>query len=89
MSNTKILTIVAVLSAATLVVGVTFAATSANSAFAYKRGDKERDNDNGNTITALIAKNKGYASGFDTSVEQEASNVICTHPSDECVSEGD
>jgi hypothetical protein len=90
MSNTKILAIVAVLTAATLVVGVTFAATSAHSAFAYKkRGDKERDNDNGNTITAQINLQKAHVSGFDNSVEQEASNVICTHPHDECVSEGD
>ena len=89
MSNTKILAIVAVLTAATLVVGVTFAATSAHSAFAYKRGDKERDNDNGNTITAQINVQKAHVSGHDNSVEQEASNVICTHPSDECVSEGD
>jgi hypothetical protein len=90
MSNTKILAIVAVLTAATLVVGVTFAATSAHSAFAYKkRGDKERDNDNGNTITAQINLQNAHVSGFDNSVEQEASNVICTHPHDECVSEGD
>ena len=40
--------------------------------------------------TALIAKNKGYASGFDTNVNQEADNTICTHPSTgaSCVSEG-
>ena len=44
MTNTRTLAIVAVLTAATLVVGVTVAATSAHSAFAFKkRGDKERD----------------------------------------------
>ena len=90
MINTRTLAIVAVLTAATLVVGVTFAATSAHSAFAFKkRGDKERDNSDGNTVTAQINAQKGYVSGFDNSLEQEASNVICTHPHDECVSEGD
>ena len=90
MNNTRNLTIAAILIAATLVVGVTFAATSAHSAFAFKkRGDKERDNSDGNTVTVQINKQKGYVSGFDNSLEQEASNVICTHPHDECVSEGD
>ena len=89
MNNTKTLAIVAVLTAATLVVGVTFAATATQTAFAYKRGgDKERDNGDGNTITAQINVQKGYVSGFHNSLEQEASNVICTHPHDECVSEG-
>ena len=37
-------------------------------------------NENGNTVTVLAAKNKGFASGFDTSLDQEAQNVICTHP---------
>jgi hypothetical protein len=47
-------------------------------------------NENGNTVTALAAKNKGFASGFDTSVDQEAQNVICTHPSNNatCTQEG-
>jgi hypothetical protein len=92
---------VAILTAATLVVGVTLAATTHPAAFAYLQNkpghddkkDKARDgdgNENGNTITALIAKNKGYASGFDTTVNQEAGNTICTHPSTDasCVSEG-
>jgi hypothetical protein len=90
MNNTKTLTIAAILTAATLVVGVTFAATATHSAFAFKkRGDKERDNGDGNTITAQINVQKGKVSGYDNSLEQEASNVICTHPHDECVSEGD
>jgi hypothetical protein len=85
MNNTKTLAIVAVLTAATLVVGATFAASS--TAFAFKKGNE--GSKDGNTITAQINAQKGYVSGFDNSLEQEASNVICTHPSDECVSEGD
>jgi hypothetical protein len=104
MNNTKTkttLTMVAILTAATLVVGVTLAATTHPAAFAYyqkkpghdDKKDKARDgsgNENGNTITALIGQNKGYASGFDTNVNQEADNTICTHPSTgaSCVSEG-
>jgi hypothetical protein len=80
MSNTRTLAIVAVLMAATLVVGV----TATQTALASSRGDGE---ENGNTITVLIAKNKGFASGFDSKVNQEAENTICTHPHDECVSE--
>jgi hypothetical protein len=102
MSNTKTsLAIVAVLMAATLVVGVTFAATAAHSASAYvkkkpgqdDKKDKARDggngNQNGNTVTVLKADNKGSASGFDTSVNQEAENTICTHPGENatCTSE--
>jgi hypothetical protein len=96
MNNTRTLAIVAVLMAATLVVG-TFAATAATqSAFAYsqKKPDKARDNGsgnrNGNTITALKCQNKGFASGWDTKVNQECENTICTHPGDgaTCVSEG-
>jgi len=95
MNNTKTkttLTMVAILTAATLVVGVTLAATTHTAAFAYlqkkpgydDKKDKAKDgsgNENGNTITALIGQNKGYASGFDTNVNQEADNTICTHPS--------
>src|SRR4051812_18524102 len=95
MSNTKTsLAIVAVLTAATLVVGLTVAATAHSVYAAYGKDDKKdkaRDggNENGNTITALIAKNKGSASGFDTSVNQEAENTICTHPGENatCTSE--
>jgi hypothetical protein len=77
MNNTKkTLAIVAVLTAATLVVGLTVAAAT-QSAFAGREGNR-----NGNTITILKAQNKGFASGFDTSVNQEAENLICTHPGD-------
>jgi hypothetical protein len=85
MNNTKSLAIVAVLTAATLVVGVTFAATSA--AFAFKKG--QDDSKNGNTITAQINKQKASVSGFDNTLDQEAENVICTHPGENatCTSE--
>jgi hypothetical protein len=84
MNNTRTLAIVAVLTAATLVVGVTFAAT--HSAFAYfpkkddKRDKKDGGNDNGNTVTIQANKQKAYQSGFDNDQEQEAENTICTHP---------
>ncbi len=95
MNNTRTLAIVAVLTAATLVVGVTFAAT--HSALAYypkkddKRDKKDGGNDNGNTITAQINKQKASQSGFDNTQEQEAENVICTHPGSNatCLSESD
>jgi hypothetical protein len=140
MNNTRTLAIVAVLTAATLVVGLTVAATMTTSAFAggkrygqdkYMRGGQDgykkdgqdkyvkrgqdgykkdgqdtynkgaRDNQtrdngndgssgnqNGNTVTILKADNKGSTSGFDTTVNQEADNTICTHPSTNCISEG-
>ena len=95
MNNTKTsLAIVAVLTAATLVVGLTFAATAHSASAAYGKDDKKdkaRDggNENGNTVTILKAQNKGSASGWDTSVDQEAENLICTHPGDNatCTSE--
>jgi hypothetical protein len=34
-----------------------------------------------------INKQKEYVSGFDNSLEPEASNVIYIHPNDECESE--
>jgi hypothetical protein len=85
MNNTKTLAIVAVLTAATLVVGVTFAATSA--AFAFKRG--QDNSKNGNTVTIQAEKQKASVSGWDNTLEQEASNVICTHPGENatCTSE--
>jgi hypothetical protein len=93
-TKTKTLAIVAVLTAATLVVGLTFVATTHSASAAYGKDDKKdktRDggNENGNTVTILKAQNKGYASGFDTSVDQEADNTICTHPGDNatCTSE--
>jgi hypothetical protein len=95
MNNTKTkttLTMVAILTAATLVVGVTLAATTHPAAFAYlqkkpgydDKKDKAKDgsgNENGNTVTILKCKNKGSASGWDTNVNQECENLICTHPS--------
>ncbi|MGC2427621.1 MAG: hypothetical protein WA421_11340 [Nitrososphaeraceae archaeon] len=86
MNNTRNLTIAAILIAATLVVGVTFAATT-QSAFAARKGDR---NENGNTITEQKCKQYGIVSGFDNTAEQECQNVICTHPSSDgsCVSEG-
>jgi hypothetical protein len=108
MNNTKTLAIVAVLTAATLVVGLTVAAATP-SAFAggnkerqdkymkgghddYKKARQTNGNDgakaNGNTLTVQAAKQHGIVSGFDNTAEQEAQNVICTHPSSTCVSEG-
>jgi len=98
MNNTKTktkttLTMVAILTAATLVVGVTLAAatTTHPAAFAFSKNKKGDENSkNGNTITALKCENKGSASGFDTTTNQECENLICTHPGDNatCVSEG-
>jgi hypothetical protein len=141
MNNTRTLAIVAVLTAATLVVGLTVAATMTTSASAggkrygqdkymkrgqdsykkdgqdkymkggqdsykkdgqdsYKKGTRDNGNDGGsgnrnsNTVTILKAENEGSASGWDTKVNQEAENLICTHPSEDgngyggtCVSE--
>jgi hypothetical protein len=108
MNNTKTLAIVAVLTAATLVVGLTIAAATP-SAFAgghkerqdkymkgeqdgYKKGKhangKYNGGDNGNTVTIQAAKQNGKVSGHDNTLEQEAQNLICTHPSSTCVSEG-
>jgi hypothetical protein len=100
MNNTKTLAIVAVvLTAATLVVGLTVAATMTTPAFAggktYSHGKyKARNgggNENGNTLTALKCQNKGSASGFDTTTNQECENTICTHPGSNgtCVSESE
>ena len=100
MNNTKTITlaIAAIFIAATLVVGGTFAASSA---FAYvkkghqdnKKGARDNGSDsrNGNTITVEKCKNKGSASGFDTTVNQECENLICTHPGNNatCVSENE
>ena len=93
---------VAILTAATLVVGVTLAATTHPAAFAYyqkkpgydDKKDKARDgsgNENGNTITILKCKNKGSASGWDTTTNQECKNLICTHPGSDgtCVTENE
>ena len=104
MNNTTItkgnLSLVAILMAATLVVG-TFAvttttiATTGQSAFAYSQkkkggGDNGKGNGNGNTVTIEECKNKRSASGFDTALDQECENLICTHPGENatCVQEG-
>jgi hypothetical protein len=121
MNNTKTIAIVAVLTAATLVVGLTVAAATP-SAFAggykerhdkymkggqdgykkekqdsykkniYKKGKQTNGNDganaNGNTVTVQTNAQKGKVSGHDNTLEQEAQNLICTHPSSTCVSEG-
>src|SRR6187200_331240 len=99
MNNTKTktkttLTMVAILTAATLVVGVTLAAatTTHPAAFAFSKNKKGDENSkNGNTITALKCENKGSASGFDTTTNQECENLICTHPGNNasCVSENE
>jgi len=113
MNNTKTTTlaIVAVLTAATLVVGLTVAATMTTSAFAgggkgygqdkymkggqdsYKKGTRDNGsgNENGNTVTILKCKNKGSASGWDTTTNQECENLICTHPGSDgtCVTENE
>jgi hypothetical protein len=78
MNNTRAIVAV-VLTAATLVVGLTSAAaTMTPSAFAG--GKKGNENDNGNTVTILKCKNKGSSSGWDTTTNQECENTICTHP---------
>jgi hypothetical protein len=108
MTNTRTLAIVAVLTAATLVVGLTVAAATP-SAFAggykerhdkymkggqdgYKKGKQTNGNDganaNGNTVTVQTNAQKGKVSGHDNTLEQEAQNLIFTHPSSTCVSEG-
>jgi len=92
MNNTKTLAIVALLTAATLVIGVTFAATT-QSAFAAAQ-DKKQDpkgkdrGNNGNTVTEQENEQKGTQSGHDNDFEQEGTNVICTHPHelDTCLS---
>ena len=100
MNNTKTanLAVAAIFIAVTLVVGGTFASTSA---FAYvkkgpqdnKRGARDNNgsgNGNGNTITVEKCKNRGSASGFDTATNQECENLICTHPGENatCTQEG-
>jgi hypothetical protein len=94
MNNTKTLAIVAVLTAATLVIGVTFAATPSAYAAAQKGAqDKKQDpkgkdkvSNNGNTVTEQENKQKGTQSGWDNTFEQEGSNLICTHPEGELFS---
>jgi hypothetical protein len=88
------LTIVAVFVAVTLVVGTLATTTNTiattQSAYAYSKKDNGKGNDNGNTVTIEECKNKGSASGFDTALDQECENLICTHPGNNatCVQEG-
>jgi hypothetical protein len=53
-------------------------------------GSGGNGNGNGNTVTALKCQNRGSASGFDTTVNQECENLICTHPGENaaCTQEG-
>jgi hypothetical protein len=91
MNNTKTrtLAIVAVLTAATLVVGVTFAATTTTqSVFAYENKGGDKNSKNGNTVTPQTGEQYGIVSGFDNSFNQELQNVLCTHPSATCSTEG-
>jgi hypothetical protein len=94
MNNTKTraLAIVTVLIAATLVVGMTFAvtATTTQSAFAYqmKGAGQDDGSNNGNTLTPQTGRQYGIVSGFDNSFNQELKNLICTHPSATCSTEG-
>jgi hypothetical protein len=94
MNNTTT-SIVAIFMAATLVVGIgTFAVTTTQSAYAYqKKGggeDNGKGNGNGNTVTIEECQNRGSASGFDTALDQECQNLICTHPGENatCTQEG-
>ncbi len=80
---------------ATLVVGTLATttntiATTGQSAYAYSKKDNGKGNDNGNTVTIEECKNRGSASGFDTALDQECENLICTHPGNNatCVQEG-
>jgi hypothetical protein len=94
MNNATNLAIAAILMAATLIVGGTFSATTAQSAFAYQKkkvgGTQDGGSKNGNTVTTEECKNRGSASGFDTAVDQECENLICTHPGNNatCTQEG-
>jgi hypothetical protein len=95
--------IVAVLMAATLVGTFATVAAVTQPAFAAApqkkppghddKKDKARDgsgNDNDNTVTIEECKNRGSASGFDTALDQECENLICTHPGENvtCTEEG-
>ena len=63
--------------------------TSTHSAFAYQKKKGSQDSSkNDNAITPQNNKQDGIVSGFDNSFNQELQNVICTHPSSTCLSEG-
>jgi hypothetical protein len=96
MNNATNLAIAAILMAAILVVGATFSTTTTQlTAFAYSQkkkvgGIQDGGSKNGNTVTIEECKNRGSASGFDTAVNQECENLICTHPGENatCTEEG-
>jgi hypothetical protein len=94
MNNTttkRNLALAAVFMAATLVAGIGTFTTTTQSAYAYNnKKDNGKGNGNGNTVTIEECKNKGSASGFDTTTNQECENLICTHPGNNatCVQEG-
>jgi len=101
MNSPRTLAILAVLTAATLVVGLTVAATMTPSAFAgggkknghdkYVKGTqaygKDKGSGNGNTNTIQVLKQNAKASGKNSTVEQNGENSICTHPSEICTSQ--
>jgi hypothetical protein len=95
-TRTRTLTaIVAVLMAATLVVGTLAATTTTltQTAFAYsqkKKGGGDENSRNGNTITIQKCKQAAIQSGWDNDQSQECENLICTHPGENatCVQEG-
>ncbi len=75
MNKTRTLGIVAVLTAATLVIAVTLATTTPS---VFAKHD-------GNTVTVQKNKQKAIQSGFDNSFDQDATNSICTHPFSLCL----
>jgi hypothetical protein len=81
--------VVLMLTAVTLVVGA-ITAPSTQSAYAYQKKDNGKGKGNGKTVTIEECKNRGSASGFDTALDQECENLICTHPGDNatCLREG-
>jgi hypothetical protein len=89
MNNTTAITIatvrvaVVIFTVATLVVGGIVATTTTRTAFASNDNGQ-----NGNTDTAQINRQKGTESGFDNQQGQDASNLICTNPSEICVQKG-
>src|SRR2546430_8004062 len=91
MNNTKTRTIVdgaivvIIFTAATLIIGGTFAATTSTpAAFGYK---KDNGNGNDNTIIPQEIESKTSANGFDSTAETELQNLLCTHPSATCSAE--
>jgi hypothetical protein len=90
MNNTTAITIatvrvaVVIFTVATLVVGG-IVATTTTTRTAFASNDNGQ---NGNTDTAQINRQKGTESGFDNQQGQDASNLICTNPSEICVQKG-